>query len=74
MSITASVVNDTIKLPAGVHLADDTEVVILPKGQAPLKTFAERYARYIGSVDSSLGDLAENHDHYLYGTPKKPAP
>ena len=25
----------------------------------------------IPAGDSGLGDLASNHDHYLYGTPKK---
>jgi hypothetical protein len=23
-------------------------------------------------VDSGIGDLAHQHDHYLYGTPKRP--
>jgi hypothetical protein len=23
------------------------------------------------SIDTGLGDLAEQHDHYLYGTPKR---
>ncbi len=71
MSITATVINDTIKLPEGVHLEDETEVLIFPQIRGR-KTFAERYAKYIGCVDSGIGDLAENHDHYLYGTPKKP--
>lgn len=31
MSFTATVENDTIKLPAGVHLPDGTEVTIEPK-------------------------------------------
>ncbi len=68
MSITATVINDTIKLPEGVHLEDHTQVVIMPK---PRERFVDRFSHLIGSVDSGLGDLAENHDHYLYGTPKK---
>lgn len=31
MSITATVENDTIKLPPGVHLPDGTEVTIEPR-------------------------------------------
>ncbi len=31
MSFTATVENDTIKLPVGVHLPDGTEVTIEPK-------------------------------------------
>ncbi|MFN0078408.1 MAG: hypothetical protein ACKVY0_18280 [Prosthecobacter sp.] len=73
MSITATVINDTIKLPEGVHLADATEVLILPRLKQR-QTFAERYKDLIGSIDTGLGDLAENHDHYLYGAPKKTRP
>lgn len=73
MSITATVINDTIKLPEGVHLDDDTEVVIVPQ---PKKHggFAARFEHIIGAAGSGLGDLADNHDHYLYGAPKKTAP
>ncbi len=71
MSITATVINDTIKLPEGTHLEDGTPVIVLPQPRER-KTIAERYKKYIGSVNSGLGDLAENHDHYLYGLPKKP--
>ncbi len=70
MSITATVMNDTIKLPAGTHLEDGTQVIVLPQA-ARRPTFAERYKDIIGSASSGIGDLAENHDHYLYGTPKK---
>jgi len=42
MGITTTVFNDTIKLPESVPLADNTEVLILPRNQAPLQTFAER--------------------------------
>ena len=68
MSITATVINDTIKLPEGVHLEDGTEVIVLPHGK---KSFAERYADLIAPEGTGIGDLADNHDHYLYGTPKQ---
>jgi hypothetical protein len=76
MSITATVENDTIKLPPGVHLPGGTTVIVEPQEkpravETPRKPLAERYAKYIGCVDSGLGDLADNHDHYLYGTPKR---
>lgn len=34
MSFTATVENDTIKLPVGVHLPDGTEVTVEPKRTA----------------------------------------
>lgn len=70
MSITATVENDTIKLPAGVHLPDGTTVKVEPlEDTAP--TLGERLASFIGVAKDLPPDLAENHDHYLYGTPKR---
>jgi hypothetical protein len=70
MSITAVVEKDTIKLPEGVHLEDGTQVLIVPQPKER-RTNAERWAKYIGCISTGIGDLAENHDHYLYGLPKK---
>ena len=76
MSFTGTVENDTIKLPPGVHLPDGTKVTVKPAEAspsplAPGKTFAERYAKYIGICKDGPTDLALNHDHYLYGAPKR---
>jgi hypothetical protein len=77
MSFTATVEKGVIKLPPGVQLPDGTRVVVEPAvvdapAKAPAQeSFAERYANYIGCVDTGLGDLAKNHDHHLYGTAKR---
>jgi hypothetical protein len=68
MSITATVINDTIKLPEGTHLEDGTLVEVMPKKAS---AFLERFKDIIGTAGSGIGDLAENHDHYLYGCPKR---
>ena len=73
MSITAIVENDTIKLP--MHVPDGTrvEITLLEKPAVPgaggnaLKWMLE----YAGIVDDMPADLAAEHDHYLYGTPKR---
>ncbi|MEO5722213.1 MAG: hypothetical protein ABIR71_12170 [Chthoniobacterales bacterium] len=75
MSFTGVVENDSIKLPSGMHLPDGTKVQIQPEEvevPAPRagETFAERFAEFIGCVDSSVRDRADNHDHSLYGRPK----
>ena len=72
MSFTATIENGVIKLPAGLDLPDGTEVTIDAKEptagmKSPGQSFAERYAEFIGCVHSGVGDLAENHDHHLYG-------
>jgi hypothetical protein len=71
MNISATVVNDSIKLPAGTHLADGTQVLVL--AQAPSETMAQRYGKFVGILKDGPADLAANHDHYLYGTPKREA-
>ena len=71
MSIIATVINDTIKLPAGTHLENGTQVSVLPMREAPATTFAQRYGKFIGIMKNGPTDLAANHDHYLYGTPKR---
>jgi len=70
MSITATVINDTIKLPEGTHLEDGTQVVVLPQ-PARKQTFLERNRQFIGCIKDGPADGAANHDHYLYGTPKR---
>ena len=77
MTIIATVENDTIKLPADVHLPDGTEVTIqptvseLPAATGRRRTFAERYAKYDGIADALPEDFARNHDHYLHGASKR---
>ena len=76
MSIVAIVENDTIKLPPGVHLPDGTTVSIEPREKAltaesRTPTLYESLREHIGCIDTGLSDLADQHDHYLYGTPKR---
>jgi len=78
MSITATVENNTIKLPPGVHLPDGTEVSIEPTTpprttEPPRQTLAERYAEFIGIWEDGPADLAVEHDHYASGAPKRKA-
>ena len=68
MSIAATVKDGVIRLPEEIRLLDGTEVTVEVR---QLKPFAERFARFMGAGDSGVGDLAENHDHHLYGTPKR---
>lgn len=46
----------------------DGVFVDLPPDSEP--TFYDRYKDFIGAAELPE-DAAENHDHYLYGTPKK---
>ena len=70
MSITVTVENGTIKLPPGIHVTDGTTARITFESHSG-KTLTERYAGLIGITDALPEDMAENHDHYLHGAPKR---
>jgi hypothetical protein len=51
-------------------------VSIVPKTakqavECPLPTLAERHAEFIGIWEDGPEDLAEEHDHYASGAPKR---
>jgi len=66
-AVTVAVVrrDDAASADAVVGQSGPTE------GPTDKQTFLERYAKYIGIVEGMPADLAKNHDHYLYGTPKE---
>jgi len=37
----------------------------------PVPTWAEVFRDFIGVIDDLPEDMAENHDHYIHGTPKR---
>jgi hypothetical protein len=75
MSITATVENNSIKLPPGVNIPDGTEVTIETTTTpiappSPQETLAKRYAEFIGIWEDGPCDLAAEHDHYASTAPK----
>jgi len=46
-------------------------VRVEPLTEPSRESFGKRYAKFIGAVKDAPSDLAENHNHYLYGTPKR---
>lgn len=57
--------DDTTDLPEG------TRVRITPTAKDKSKSFGERYAQFKGAACGLPSDLAEHHDHYRLGTPKR---
>ena len=74
MSITAIVQNDTVKLP--MHVPDGTLVeVVLPgeksgEGEHATGSFFDSFREFVGCVEGPT-DWADQHDHYIHGTPKR---
>jgi hypothetical protein len=79
MSFTGIVENGAIKLPLGLDLPEGLQVEItLPasaakeaKGEGDAPSLYEQFKPFIGVMDDLPSDLAINHDHYLYGSPKQ---
>ena len=74
MSITATVENDTIRLPEGLHLPDGTQVVIETidrSAESEDDSLSRCLLKFAGIADDLPSDLAANLDHYLHGHPKR---
>ena len=74
MSITATVENDTIKLPAGLHVPDGTQVeVTLPQKPSSAKTEGPLawMEEFVGCIDTLPPDAAERHTEYAHGRKRR---
>jgi hypothetical protein len=82
MSVIGTVVSkDLVKVPAGLGLQIGTQVRIEPIVAAPKamptepppnnRPIREVLKDLTGVADDLPSDLARNHDHYLYGAPRK---
>jgi hypothetical protein len=78
MKLTGRIANGVVVLDQGQSLADGTRVRVeplkrpargarAPKRAAPV---GKRLLRYAGRLKGPP-DWAENHDHYIHGTPKR---
>jgi hypothetical protein len=82
MTYRGYVKNGSVQLETALDLPDGTVVSVRPvrvkhgrprrraTGQA-VTTWGRILLRYAGRATGLPADLARNHDHYLYGLPKK---
>jgi hypothetical protein len=77
MTCVGKVCKGAVKLPPGVDLPDGTAVELIlpetPKKEAELEPgwFLEEFKDFVGCIKDGPPDLAENHDHYAHGAPKR---
>lgn len=82
MAVRGMVKNGTVRLDNPKALADGTEVEVRPlkkgkprpkarKPKAKSASLAERLANVVGRATGLPPDASVNHDHYLYGLPKR---
>ena len=72
MSLEGTIVNGVVVLDNQPDLPDGTRVEVAVKEvQEEASTLGLRLLKLAGIAKGLPSDLAQQHDHYLYGTPKK---
>lgn len=76
MQYRGKVKGGVVVLESGVSLPEGADVNVEPVGQARpsapnLPNIWKKLLKIAGSAPNLPRDAASQHDHYLYGTPKK---
>ena len=71
MTYRGKVTNGVVVLEGEVSIPEGTAVEVLTIQEEQLSSLADRFASIIGKAEGLPSDLAENHDHYLHGQPKR---
>jgi hypothetical protein len=76
MTYQGKVTNGVVVLDNGATLPDGTAVRVEPiletaAAQPQPGSLSAVLLKFAGTIDDLPEDLADNHDHYLYGTPKR---
>ena len=71
MTYRGRVENGVVVLEQPGALPEGTEVRVEPISERERRTLADRLANVIGAATDLPEDMAENHDHYLHGAPKR---
>lgn len=73
MSYLGTIENGVVVLPPEAHLAEGTKVrVETVENDEAVPTLEQLLAPLAGQATGLPSDLAEQHDHYLHGTSRKP--
>jgi len=71
MELDGTVQNGVIVLDHQETLPEGAKVKIVLDTPDKTPTLAQRLLKHAGTVPDLPPDLAEQHDHYLHGTPKR---
>jgi hypothetical protein len=78
MKYRGHIKNGVVVLDDGATLPDGTEVLVRLVAHEPAdakpaddKTVGQRLMKFAGKAKGLAPDASHNHDHYLYGTPKR---
>ena len=67
----AVVLEDPINLPEGTAVKVEVVGATDQAAEVQVPTLLERLSPFVGKAEGLPSDLAQNHDHYLHGLPKK---
>ena len=70
MTYRGKVKDGVIVLSEGQQLPEGTDVQVQPLPEGILR-LRQTLLKFAGSAKGLPRDAARNHDHYLYGTPKR---
>jgi hypothetical protein len=71
MDIEGVVHNGVIVPDDATALSEGTRVRIMPVASRALPPFGGRFAQFKGAIGGLAADLAQQHEHYRLGTPKR---
>ena len=72
MTLEGTMNNGVLVLDNGVQLPDGTRVEVVVKAQAKAASpLGEALLKLAGAAVGLPEDMAEQHDHYIHGTPKR---
>ena len=71
MELQGVVHNGVIVPDDAAALTEGTRVRISPVPQEAPEPFGQRFAQFKGAIPGLSADLAEQHDHYRLGLPKR---
>lgn len=73
MTYTGHVENGVVVFDGPNRPAEGTVVRVEAAAGEPKPSWGEVFADLIGAAEGLPEDLAENHDHYIHGAPKREA-
>ena len=79
MTYRGRIKNGVVVLDEAIPLPEGVEVEVVLQGTTAgtvaqdekIPTLYEQFKDFIGIVEGLPPDMAENHDHYIHGCPKK---
>jgi len=71
MTYRGHVENGVVVLEGDVPLPNGAKVEVHLVGTGSPPTLGQKLMSFAGKAEGLPADLARNHDHYLYGVPKK---